>query len=216
MFVDELQMKLPKLEPFKRRGWTQKIVLTAWIFKTWSRPFIYLNEHENRTFKISLLHFWEMKTVGCQLVISRYSLLWALQLTRLEDWISVADLRHLGSLLPTFTHPPQTTWSSFETYLPLPLGARLISRRNVVSDTPWEALHIRVSAALPRQSWRKAPRGIIFFLTCILASWHTPRCSVPFCEWPWCLTGRRWLRHGFMGYFMCCFHFFHFGQGLTV
>lgn len=60
-------MNLPKLESFKRRGWIQKIVLTAQIFKTWSRPFVYFRERENRKFKIALWHLWKLKTPGWQL-----------------------------------------------------------------------------------------------------------------------------------------------------
>lgn len=147
--MDELQMNLPKLESFKRREGAEKIVLAAWILKTCSRCFLYLSEHENRKFKIYLLHLqkWRLHCVGGWLaaiwlcadsvadVPGRLDLGVCLEVA----WLVVAHLHN----------SPQRAYFCLETSLSFPLGSSLSSWWNVIFDATRNVWRFGASLELP-------------------------------------------------------------------
>lgn len=152
-----LWMNLPKLESFKRRGWIQKIVLTAWIFKIWSRPFVYFRERENRKFKIALWHLWKPKTPGWQLGTGSSSVC---GLCSWQAW-KIAFRWLTGALIHCRSPPqipsnniflfwnlsPIRTWVWFD----IPMGC-------CVRGSLESKARPCVSAVIPTRSWRKPPR----------------------------------------------------------
>lgn len=186
--VDELQMNLPKLESFKRREWAEKIVLAAWILKTCSRRFLYLSEHENRKFKIYLLHLqkWRLHCVGGWLA--------AIWLCRLGSWraqeVGFGGLSWGGLAC----HCPSSQISSKGLFLfgnssLIPTGVQFeLLMECYIWCYPERMMLWGISGAPPRQSWGKTK--IMYFIKRVLAAWHSLCCSGLFCAWPCCLRGQ--------------------------